>query len=126
MQTYLRFGAVALSLLSNIGGAYAQSFNQFPSDTTSPGASEPEGLKLSPAQRATIFKAISQEKDKISPPPPFQARIGAEAPASIALYILPDAAVAQIPGGQQYKYTVVQNQIVLVDPTTMRVVDVIR
>jgi hypothetical protein len=126
MQTHLRFGAIALSLLGSIGGAHSQSVSQLQGGALSPAAGETEGLKLSAAQRATIFRAIVQEKDKITPPPPFQARIGEEAPASIALYILPEAAVAQIPGGQQYKYTMVQNQVVLVDPTTMRVVDIIR
>jgi hypothetical protein len=126
MRTYLRFGATALSLLGSIGGAHAQSVSQFQSGLSNPGANETQGLRLSAAQRATIFRAINQEKDKITPPPPFQPRIGAEAPASIALYILPDDALAQIPDGQQYKYTVVQNQVVLIDPVTMRVVDVIR
>jgi hypothetical protein len=126
MRTYLRFGAIALPLLGSIGGAHAQSVSQFQSGSANPGTSETQGLKLSAAQRATIVRAINQEKDKITPPPPFQPRIGAEAPASMALYILPDDALAQIPGGQQYKYTVIQNQVVLIDPTTMRVVDVIR
>jgi len=126
MRTYLGLGAIALSLLGSMGGAQAQSVSQFQSGSSIPGTSETQGLKLSAAQRATIFKAINQEKDKITPPPPFQPRIGAEAPASMALYILPDDALAQIPDGQQYKYTVVQNQVVLVDPTTMRIVDVIR
>ena len=31
-----------------------------------------------------------------------------------------------IPDGAHYQYTVVQNKVILVDPTTMRVVDVIR
>jgi hypothetical protein len=124
MRTYLRFGATALSLLGSIGGAHAQAVSQFQSGSSNP--SETQGLKLSATQRATILRAVNQEKDKITPPPPFQPKIGAEAPASIALYILPEDALAQIPDGQQYKYTVVQNQVVLVDPTTMRVVDVIR
>jgi hypothetical protein len=125
MRTFLRLGATALSLLGSIGGAHAQSVSQSQSSSSTRGTSETQGLKLSAAQRQAIFKAVNQEKEKITPPPPFQPRIGAEAPASMALYILPDDALAQIPDGQQYKYTVVQSQVVLVDPTTMRVVDVI-
>jgi hypothetical protein len=125
MRTYLRLGATALSLLGSIGGAHAQSVSQFQSGSSTRGTSETQGLKLSAAQREAIFRAVNKEKEKITPPPPFQPRIGAEAPASMALYILPDDALAQIPDGQQYKYTVVQSQVVLVDPTTMRVVDVI-
>jgi hypothetical protein len=39
--------------------------------------------------------------------------------------VLPDRALATVPEARSVKYTVVQKQIVLVDPTTMRVVDVI-
>jgi uncharacterized protein DUF1236 len=47
-------------------------------------------------------------------------------PPSIELYALPIAAVSQAPKARALKYTLVQNQVVLVDPTNMRVVDVIR
>jgi hypothetical protein len=39
---------------------------------------------------------------------------------------LPIAALAQAPEVRNLKYTMVQNQVVLVDPLQMRVVDVIR
>ena len=47
-------------------------------------------------------------------------------PPVIELYILPESALVTAPEAKGVKYTMVQNQIVLVDPTTMRVVDVIR
>ena len=46
-------------------------------------------------------------------------------PASIALRILPDSALAQAPSAKTLQYTVIENQVVLVDPTNMRVVDII-
>ena len=39
--------------------------------------------------------------------------------------ILPDAALAQVPAAKTVKYTVVKNQLLLIDPTNMRVVDII-
>jgi hypothetical protein len=56
----------------------------------------------------------------------FVVAVGAPVPPSIELYMLPDVALAEIPVAKLVKYTTVQNQVVLVDPTTMRVVDVIR
>ena len=41
------------------------------------------------------------------------------------LYILPDNALMAAPAAKGFKYTVVQKQVVLVDPINMRVVDVI-
>jgi hypothetical protein len=43
----------------------------------------------------------------------------------IELYMLPDEAVAGVPAAKLYKYTMVEGKVVLVDPTNMRVVDVI-
>jgi hypothetical protein len=40
--------------------------------------------------------------------------------------MLPDATLAQIPAAKLYKYTLVNDQVVLVDPTTMRVVDILQ
>jgi hypothetical protein len=48
---------------------------------------------------------------------------GAQVPPATELYFLPDRALATAP--KATKYTVAQNRVVLVDPTTMRVVEVI-
>jgi hypothetical protein len=42
------------------------------------------------------------------------------------LYGLPDAIAADAPSAKFYRYTIAQNQVVIVDPTNMRVIDVIR
>jgi hypothetical protein len=39
--------------------------------------------------------------------------------------MLPDDVLAANPAAKFYKYTMVQDQVVLVDPTHMRVIDVI-
>ena len=40
--------------------------------------------------------------------------------------MLPDGVLAEVPAAKSVKYTVVDNQLILVDPTTMRVVDIIQ
>jgi len=83
-------------------------------------------LQLTPAQKTAILSAIRKDAAKGASPVNFVASVGAPVPPSIELYILPDGALAQVPEAKMVKYTTVQNQVVLVDPTTMRVVDVIR
>jgi hypothetical protein len=51
--------------------------------------------------------------------------IGADVPPMIELYALPDEAVASVPAAKIYKYTMVENKVVVVDPTKMRIIDVI-
>ena len=41
----------------------------------------------------------------------------------IELYSLPDQTVAENPAAKLYEYTIVENEVVVVDPTRMRIVD---
>jgi hypothetical protein len=82
-------------------------------------------LQLTPAQKTTILDAVRQEGKKVETPNNFVVSIGAPVPPQLELYVLPDRALSTVPAAKTVKYTMVQNQVVLVDPTTMRVVDVI-
>jgi Protein of unknown function (DUF1236) len=84
----------------------------------------PEKLELTPAQRSAIYDAVRKDKSKVAPSR-FSTAVGAEVPAMIELYMLPDDILAQNPAAKFYKYTVVQDRVVLVDPTNMRIVAVI-
>ena len=81
-------------------------------------------LELTAAQRSAIYAAVSKDRSKMSPQR-FPAVIGAEVPPMINLYALPDDIVAGIPAAKLYQCTVVEDKVVLVDPTRMRVVDTI-
>lgn len=81
-------------------------------------------LILSQAQRAAIYQEVSKDKSKVAPKD-FSPVIGGDVPPMIELYMLPDDATASVPAAKLYKYTIVDNKVVLVDPTKMRVIDVI-
>src|SRR5580700_10354151 len=81
-------------------------------------------LELTAAQRGAIYAAVSKDRSKVSPQR-FPAVIGAEVPPMINLYALPDDIVAGIPAAKLYECTMVEDKVVLVDPTRMRVVDTI-
>ena len=128
MKNKLRCGTIALAFASGIGLATAQ--------VGSPGAggdppqtgalSQPSQIKLSPAQKTAILNAVRQDGAKAAAPTNFQASVGGPVPPSIELYTLPSGAVSQSPELRSLKYTMAQNQVVLVDPTTMHVIDIIR
>ena len=80
---------------------------------------------LTPEQKTAIANAVKQSDRKVAVPPGVNAKVGSELPAALELYMLPDVTLAQIPAAKIYKYTMVDNQVVLVDPTTMRVVDIL-
>ena len=106
MNGRLLCGTIVLALACDIGTGAAQ-------------------VQLDAAQRAAIVTAVRDVR--IAPPGhSFNISVGAQVPPSIELNYLPISALSQAPAAQALKYTMVQNQVVLVDPTTMRIVDVVR
>jgi hypothetical protein len=84
-------------------------------------------LALTPAERTAIRNAVRQDQARPSAKMPANApmSVGVQLPASTALRILPDNALAQAPAAKTLQYTMIEDQVVLVDPTNMRVVDII-
>jgi hypothetical protein len=80
-------------------------------------------LRLTAAQKSAILDAIRRSGSKASSPVDFATAAGTQVPPSIELYNLPDSALTEVPEAKIVKYTRVHDQVVLVDPTTMRVVE---
>jgi Protein of unknown function (DUF1236) len=106
---------------SGIGEASAQS-NDI-DEMVNKGGVAPN-LELTTVQRSAIYQAVHRDKSRAAPDR-FATRIGADVPPMIELYALPDEVLAENPVAKLYKFTRVDEQIVLVDPTKMRVVAVI-
>jgi hypothetical protein len=81
-------------------------------------------LELTPGQRNAIYQEVHKELSKVAPSR-FATDIGADVPPIIELYTLPGDILASNPKAQRYKFTEVDDQVVVVDPTTMRVITVI-
>jgi hypothetical protein len=120
----IALGTIMLGCCVGMSIAGAQTLAPNPaSDDGVSGAIEQKPL-LTPVQRTAIYREVTKDKSKIAGKE-FSAVVGADVPAMIELYTLPDDAVADIPAAKLYKYTMVQNKVVLVDPSRMRVIDVI-
>ena len=112
-----------LALVGISGPATAQA-----PPSASLGVADPTApLQLTAAERTAILDAVRQDTAKPNTNTPLNSpvSVGAQLPPSIALKILPDAALAQAPAAKTVQYTVIENRVVLVDPTNMRVVDII-
>jgi hypothetical protein len=119
--------ATIVLLTASVGIAAAQTSVPGTIETPSaPPLTTPSSqIQLTPAQKTAILDAVKQDGKKVAAGAEFIASIGAPVPPQLELYILPDSALATVPAAKSVKYTTVQNQIVLVDPTTMRVVEII-
>jgi hypothetical protein len=120
MKSRFFYGTIVVALVCGIGAVAAQLGPPSQSQTTNRAP-----IQLNATQRAAIVTAV---RDTKIPPPghSFSLDVGARVPPSIELYALPVAALSQAPEAWDLRYTMVQNQVVLVDPANMRVVDVIR
>jgi len=82
-------------------------------------------LKLTAAQKQTIYSSISSQKQRETAPPTFHASVGAVVPSSVDLQPLPKTIVDLIPELKDYEYAMVTNQVLLVDPKSKQVVEII-
>jgi hypothetical protein len=123
-----RLAAYALVLLGGIAVASAQMGSTPPTiqdGTIGRGDPFSTQLRLSETQKSAIADAVRRENKAVEPSVSFVASVGAPVPPVIELYILPDAILAEVPAAKRVKYTVVKNQLLLVDPVTMRVLEII-
>ena len=117
MKPSLTTGALVLILAAGIAAATAQTS----------GVTEPSmALQLTPQQRTEIYQAVGNNKLRTPPPPDLPVTVGAQIPPVTELYALPESVTAEVPSAKFYRYTIAQNRVVIVDPTNLKVVDVIR
>ena len=116
MKRNLTVGALVL-FLAAVAAAVAQTGGTTELSTS---------LRLTPQQRTEIYAAVGQNKLRTPPPPDLPVAVGAQIPPVTELYALPESVTAEVPSAKFYRYTIVQNQVVIVDPTNLKVVDVIR
>ncbi len=121
-------GIISLSGLVLVGtvfgsmSAFAQSAGL--EEAVQPNGAVPRIVTLTATQRSAIFNAVFRAAVK-----PYSAQlsatVGTPVPHTVELIDLPDNAVAGTLGAVGLKYAMAGNDIVLVDPVQMRVVDVI-
>ena len=81
-----------------------------------------EPLQLTPVQRRTIYRTIVRER--VSPArPTVEYRVGTRVPENVQLYAVPQDVAVEVPAIRSYKYMVVNDRIVLIDPATSEVVE---
>jgi hypothetical protein len=120
--TLLVLAGAALAFIgAGVEGAAAQS-NDIDEAVSAQGVTPK--LELTPAQRSAIYQEVHKDNSKVAPSR-FATHVGADVPPMIELYPLPDDIIANNPDTKLYKFTRVDDQVVLVDPTKMRVIAVI-
>jgi hypothetical protein len=120
-MTHLRHAAIVAALVAGATTASAQTTiitrEPVESRTVVTGP-----LQLTPVQRRTIYRTIVRER-VVPAEPTIEYRIGTRVPEQVRLYSVPREIAVEVPEIRSYKYMVVNNRVVLVDPATSQVVE---
>ena len=121
-MTHFRHAAIVAALVAGATTASAQTtiITRDPVQSRTVVTTEP--LQLTPVQRRTIYRTIVRER-VVPAEPTIEYRVGARVPERARLYSVPREVAVEVPEIQSYKYMVVNNRVVLVDPATSQVVD---
>jgi hypothetical protein len=123
MRSRLHLFAFVFSALA-LGTTAASAQSASPDEVIRPDGGVAPSVALTPAQRNVIYNAVIRQQvrpaaDRLSP------MIGAPVPPSTELLDLPNLVSNDDTAAGLLKYAMVQSDIVVVDPLSMRVVDVI-
>jgi hypothetical protein len=115
-------GFALLGTILFSANALAQSAG--PEEAIQPDSSMKQTVALTAAQRRGIFNAVFEHPAKPHSSQ-FAPAVGALVPPTVDLIDLPDNAISSSPASTGFKYVFADNDIVVVDPVQMRVVDII-
>lgn len=103
-------------------GVRAQSIG--PDEAVNAGGAVGQQWALTAAQRSAIYNAVFAQRVRASSPT-IPAAVGAAVSPTVQLFDLPDRTAPENPWAAFLKYAMVENDVVVVDPVGMRVVDII-
>lgn len=81
---------------------------------------------LTPDQRTTVYKRVVRERVAAPRGEVIEYRVGTRVPREVELRTFDDDVYVEAPALRPYRYMHVNNQVVLVDPETSEVVEIIR
>jgi len=124
-MTHFRHSAIyavsAVALMAGTAAANAQTtvITREPVESRTVVTTEP--LQLTPVQRRTVYRTIVRER--VAPAQPtVEYRVGTRIPENVRLYTVPQEVAVEVPAIRPYKYMVVNDRVVLIDPATSEVV----
>ena len=114
MRTSLRTSTLVLAILGSISFAAAQS---------TPGDMQQEKLNLSQSKERQVTQGLSREQSQSAAG--YQGQVGSKPPASMSAKPMPDDVVDQVPETKRYLFIKLPDRIVLIDPDTNMVAEIV-
>jgi hypothetical protein len=121
MTKSMRALLIGAAILSVPAAAFAQT-----TTITTTTRTERGPVVLTPDQRTTVYKRVVRERVVTPRGEVVEYQVGARVPREVELRTFDDDVYVDAPSLRRYRYVHVNNQLVLVDPETSEVVEVIR
>jgi len=123
MNSRIRISFIAaIALFLGSGGVFAQTVGS--DEAVDPAGITAPKVGFTATQKNAIYAAVMLQKVRASSPA-LSAAVGASVPRTTALSDLPDQVISDQPWAEFLKYAMVEDDVVVVDPIAMRVVDII-
>jgi hypothetical protein len=116
------YAATAAALIASVTAAAAQTtvITREPAQTETV-VTTTRPLQLTPVQRQTVYRTIRETR--VAPAQPTVTyRVGMRVPETTQLYQIPETVAVEVPAVRNYKYMMVNDRVVLIDPATSEVV----
>lgn len=110
--------AVAAALIAWASGA--------PTFAATPPNSGPPAAPFSTAQSETLWQDLNSHAITVTPSPQFAERVGAQVPSSVPLMAMPAKIAEVAPAIKADDYTSTKGKLLIVQPASRKIVDVIR
>jgi hypothetical protein len=120
MKNSLKALLLGAAVLSVPAAAFAQT-----TTITTTTRTERGPVVLTPDQRTTVYKRVIRERAVTPRGEVVEYRVGTRVPRGVELRTFDDEVYVDAPELRRYRYVHVNNQLVLVDPETSEVVEVI-
>ena len=123
MKKSASVAVAAALLLSGVSAASAATSHM--SKGAGGAATAGDTLALSATQQKQVWKDLSRHAANQTAPSGFNATVGAAIPSGISLYPLPRQAARDVPAVKPYRFAMLQDKIVIVNPSDKKIADVV-
>jgi hypothetical protein len=122
MKKSASVAVAAVLLLSGVSVASAASHM---SNRSGSSAAASDKLDLSSAQQKSIWKDIGSHAANQNAPSDFNPAVGMAIPAGVSTYPLPRQAARDVPAVKPYRYAMLQDKVLIVNPSDKMIADVV-
>jgi hypothetical protein len=115
--------AIAAALL--LSGFSAASAASHMSKAAGGATTAGDTLALSATQQKEVWKDLSRHATNQTAPSGFNATVGTAIPSGISTYPLPRQAARDVPAVKPYRFAMLQNKVLIVNPSDKKIADVV-